>query len=266
MILLTLALLLVGQSEHVGSRCGAFPELDAIAINPPTKFLIIGEVHGTNEVPALFLDLVCQTSAQRRVTVAIEQPSSNQPFIDAYLNSNGGNAAERAFMRAPMWNEPLKDGKSSQAYFALFAGLKDLALAGRPIRVVTVQPEYRPKLGQAAFENMMAKRISNIPLGRDGVVLALLGNVHAMLTTVPFSPRYRAAASFLPPRSTFSFNVIPNGGGAWNCEGSPAVCKTRIDPPVIFSSSQRVIIGGAAKSTFTGIVYLGKATTSSPPK
>jgi len=107
--------------------------------SPSTRYVMVGETHGTNEAPELFADLVCAASKKRQVIVALEQPSQDQPAIDAFLKSDGKVGARAQFLKAGMWNQSTKDGRSSEAMLGLFDRLRRLKQAGRIQSVAAFQ-------------------------------------------------------------------------------------------------------------------------------
>lgn len=57
---------------------------------PHTHYVIVGEMHGTNEDPAIFTDLVCLAAKSRRaVLVGLEIPVDEQQSIDEFMASDG---------------------------------------------------------------------------------------------------------------------------------------------------------------------------------
>ena len=78
----------------------------------------------------------------------------NQPFIDAYLRSNGDSAARDALLQAPAWDRSWADGKSSQAMFRFIEWLRVQHTRDHVKRVV-------------AFEADMVSGNAN-PGGADG--------------------------------------------------------------------------------------------------
>ena len=232
-----------------------------------TRIVVLGEIHGSNEVPAVFADAVCLAAQSRRVVVALEQPASDQPAIDAFVASDGGAAAKEAFLRAPMWNYPMKDGRSSQAYFRLFETLRQMRAAGRIEGVVAFQPVMMSAgpSPAAQYEKAMADLLLS-GLKPGAVVVALVGNVHAMRTPVPRDPPYVAMAGHLPPGQAVTLNVIPNGGESWNCRGGADGCRanpmgTNPDP-----RERGIELAGGADDPYSGVLYLGTLSTASPPQ
>src|SRR6185436_16553518 len=67
--------------------CGS--EIPGLAeVLKQTRFLVFGELHGTEEIPFFFGQAVCQSaSSGDQIRVALEIPVTEQPRIDAYLRS-----------------------------------------------------------------------------------------------------------------------------------------------------------------------------------
>jgi len=107
------------------SPCPQIAGAERLWAKPETQWVMVGEMHGTAEMPALFANLVCQAAESGRpITVALEQDAEMQPAIDAFLTSDGGPAAHSAFLAAPMWNRKMQDGRASQAMLALYDRLR----------------------------------------------------------------------------------------------------------------------------------------------
>ena len=69
-------------------------------------WVFIGELHGSNETPAAFRDLVCDAIAQgKHVTVALERPTSEQAALDNILTAKDLSAAKEALLQLPGWKE-----------------------------------------------------------------------------------------------------------------------------------------------------------------
>ncbi|MCP3135720.1 hypothetical protein LXT23_00005, partial [Pyxidicoccus sp. QH1ED-7-1] len=69
--------------------------------------LLLGEMHGTQEVPRFVAQAACQaTVAGTPVTVGLELPLENQTRVDAFLESAGGEDDWLKLMEAPFWRSP----------------------------------------------------------------------------------------------------------------------------------------------------------------
>jgi hypothetical protein len=230
--------------------------------SPTTRWLIVGEPHGTNEVPEAFGDLVCAISIHRPTTVALEQPVSEQAAIDAFMASNGGMEATAAFLRSAIWTNALKDGRSSRAMFRLFERLRRLQRQGRIDRVVAFQPTGATNA--AAFEQAMA-RILVRAAKRNGVVVALVGNVHAGRQSVSFGgPTYLPMAALLPRAGTITLDAQAQGGEQWACMSMTECGPQRLTE--VGTGQSGIIISRKGASPYTGIFSLGVPATASGPQ
>lgn len=242
------------------SPCAPLPGAEALWAGP-SRWIVVGESHGTAEAPAAYADLVCNAGDQRPVVAAVEQPESDQPLIDAFMASDGGGAARAALLKANMWLS--RDGRSSEAYLALFERLRLLMRDGRVSRVVAFQPAWRGPFDAARYEVAMAKLLRDASPDARTRVVALVGNVHAMLREVNFGgSAYMPAAGLLPKGETLTLNISPNGGSAWNCTNQGCGAHDDAWPPPR-PYPRGIVLGG--DTPWSGSFYLGLATTASPP-
>jgi hypothetical protein len=198
--------------------CPEVAGADRLWAKPETRWVMIGEMHGTAEMPAFFGDLVCQAAASshRPVTVALEQNVEMQPAIDAFLASDGGTAARSAFLNAPMWRG--QDGRASQAMLALYDRLRVMKQAGQIRAVYAFVPRTTAWAGDGPYNASMADRLKEIAAGRKDIVLAYMGSLHAAKSRAGQGVNaFLPAAANLPPERTVSIYVQSNGGEAWNC-------------------------------------------------
>jgi len=246
--------------------CADIPGWEQVLADEAVRFVILGEMHGSNELPAVFADAVCLTARDRPVVVALEQTSADQAAIDAFMTSDGGAEARGAFLRAQMWNAPMKDGRSSEAYFRLFETLRQMRQAGRIASVVAFQPSHFDRHPTPVeYEKAMAERVR--AAGQSGaIVLALTGNVHAMRTEVPWQGGYLPMAGHLPSEATVTLNLVAEGGESWNCQGGADSCRAHASPGPPQPHQRGVVFGAGDNEPFSGVLYLGVPSTASPPQ
>lgn len=265
-LLAALAPLLMTTAPPTETPCPDIPGWDQVLADEAVRFVILGEIHGSNEMPAVFADAVCLTAADRPVVVAVEQTSADQAAIDTFMASEGGPDARRAFRGAQMWNGPMKDGRSSEAYFSLFETLRQMRHAGRISSVVAFQPsrfDHDPT--PAEYEQAMAELVE--AAGQSGAtVLALVGNVHAMRTQVPWQGGYMPMAGHLPREATVTLNLVADGGESWNCQGGPDTCRANSSRSPPQPHQRGTKLGSDEGEPFSGVLYLGGPTTASPPQ
>jgi hypothetical protein len=76
--------LMAMAAAAAATQCRPVAGTERLWGKPETRWIMIGEMHGTAEMPATFADLVCRAAATGRpVTVALEQTADYPPAIDA---------------------------------------------------------------------------------------------------------------------------------------------------------------------------------------
>src|SRR5215472_1190770 len=122
-------LLAVGLAMNAagpGAPCSPIPGADQIWSKASVHWVFIGELHGSNETPAAFRNLVCDAIAQgKHVTVALERPSSEQAALDNILTAKDLSTAQKSLFQLPDWKEVL-DGRASEAMLRLLVSLREL--------------------------------------------------------------------------------------------------------------------------------------------
>lgn len=184
-----------------------------------TRWVIVGEMHGTNETPDAFTNLVCLAARSRGpVTVVIEYPADMQPVLDSWLASDGGEAARTALLAEPFWRKPTQDGRTSVAFLRMLDRLRLMHRAGTvlSVRGFDVPWDGSDKRDRNAA---MADRLTKIADTTPGLTMVLVGNYHAIVREMP-SPRgpVRPAASLLPADKRVAVDVAGAGGSMWNCQ------------------------------------------------
>ena len=186
--------------------------------DPATRWVVVGEQHGTNEAPEAFADLVCLASKTGRpVTVALEYMRNSQPAIDAYMASDGGPQAKAALLTLPQFADPIQDGRGSIAFFRLLERLRVMRKAGMIGSVMAADIDATQPMTKAR-DAILAEHWQAAAAPANGIVLAYAGNVHAMRKPVTFGDRtVVTAASLLPRARTLTVDIMTNGGESWNC-------------------------------------------------
>ena len=246
------------------SSCPQVAGAERLWAKPETQWVMVGEMHGTAEMPALFGDIVCRAAADsgRPITVALEQDVEMQPAIDAFLASDGGSTARATFLAARMWLGKMQDGRASQAMFALYDRLRVMKQAGQIRGVYAFIPTLTSWAGDGPYNASMADRLKAMSIGSKGVVFAYMGSVHAAKSSFgQGSNTFLPAAADLPPERTVSVYLDGNGGSAWNCMGddcAPHPMQAR-DAQRSFASAERL------PWRYDWVFELGGKTSASPP-
>ncbi|MEO5773279.1 MAG: hypothetical protein ABIQ32_04060 [Sphingomicrobium sp.] len=217
------------------TACAPVPGGDQLWADPKTRFVLVGENHGTNESPAMFADLVCAASAKHKVVVALEYPPEEQPAIDAFLRSNGDAEARTAFLKSRIWTNSFKDGRSSVAMLNLFEQLRQWKRAGR-IQALVAFSDYDLSIpfsqADEGVNRGMARVLERSATAYPGsLVLGYGGSVHMSAHDV-MGTAIRSAAGRLPRSKLVSTFVEGDGGWAWQCRGTgPMDCGPHQSAP-----------------------------------
>jgi hypothetical protein len=182
----------------------------------PGGTLILGELHGTQEVPMFAADVTCHLLDQgHRVVLALEIPTTEQERIHRFLASSGDAAARADLVASDYWTFPMQDGRRSQAIVELLAKTQQWASARAPIEVVAFDAEVPPAERDAAMAETLAAARRSTP---DAVFLVVTGGLHAMRTPTPdFEPMAARFEAMVAPSQVRSLRMAHAGGSAWLC-------------------------------------------------
>lgn len=226
------------------------------------RFVVIGELHGTSESPALFGDLVCNLATERPVSVALEFNVSATPALQAYVASAGTAVDKSKLLSSAAWSPSRADGRSSVAMLDLLDSIRKMRAAGGDIQVFATQPMGLPGLDQNYFELAMADEWAKVASARpQAIVVALVGRAHAQLS-MRDDGLFLPAAAHLKPADVLSLKPEDEGGEAWNCQrdgcGGHPIAGKAVKPRYVAALS------GVADG-FNGIYAIGGRYSASPP-
>lgn len=192
--------------------CSVLPGAEQVFSRPSVRWVLVGELHGSNETPAAFLSLVCDALARgRHVTVALERPTSEQTALDGILTAEDLPGAARILIRAPDWVSGM-DGRASEAMVRLLVALHDLRREYPDLRIAAFDAPFSGNSPGARDEAMGRALLAVGNAAPKNLILILTGNVHAMQAPL-FG--YDFAAMFLPAGQRLSLEVTDRGGESW---------------------------------------------------
>ena len=193
--------------------CSPIPGADQIWSKSSVHWVLIGELHGSNETPAAFRELVCDAIAQgKHVTVALERPTSEQSVLNNILTGKDLATARKLLLRLPDWRDVL-DGRASEAMLRLVVSLRELRRLQHDLKVVAFDAPYTGTAPGARDEALGRALLSLSKAKPNDLVFVLTGNIHAMQTP-QFG--YDVAAMYLPPKEILSLEVTDRGGESWS--------------------------------------------------
>lgn len=253
----------------VPGRAAANPVSCAAADSVPASvldagLLVFGEVHGTREVPAFVGAYLCAAARQRKLTLALELPSSEQAAIDAFMASQGTSQDVERFTGGGMWRDARQDGRTSIDMLRMLQGVRSLRAGGADIRVVAIDSAAPP----ARRDVVMAENLrSELRQGAGRQLVLLIGGLHAARSKGNrFNPHYESAVYLLADQKPLALTVGTAGGEAWVCRGdAPASCgATAWDINRVTPAPATAFLLAPPSPQFDGVFYVG-ATTASPP-
>jgi hypothetical protein len=235
--------------------------------------LLLGELHGTHEVPRFLAQASCQaTVAGTPVTVGLELPLESQDRVAGFLTSEGTDADWLRLMDAPFWRSPYPDGRSSEAMANMLEQLRQLRSRGLDVEVFVFD---HPQLqGQVREEAMAATVLSRVKHAPDRFFLVVSGNVHPRTKAgLPWDKKYQPMGHLLSKhvKGVVALDMAYDSGSAWICAVDSKGVKNRLDCGVREAKGKdngdRFFVhvwGGANDDGYHGVFYVGPVSASAP--
>ena len=275
------------------AACAAAPEASADRCAPPTGweavadaaeggFLVVGEMHGTNEVPAAFAQYVCAVSARDgRTLVGLEIGEAYAEALAAATTSDAPEALLRDAMDE-VWRST--DGRGSEAMLAMmvdiaamggvdmlaFSRFADLEALGMPMDASQEEKlawlQSLPlHVTQQGREEAMAAVLNEAAPGYDRVIV-LVGNIHAGKTRFDFLEGADNMAMLLDGKVVALDNRF-DGGEAWNAQGGSGKANeagTWLDGVPEGADAPMMRLTAEVGPRYDGVLYVGSITASPP--
>lgn len=187
------------------------------------RAVLLGEMHGTRETPALAGQLVSHyAAAHRPVLLGLEIDHDEQAAVDRYLASKGDARARLGLLAGEQWLAPF-DGRDSQAMFALIEHVRRLRTIGADVGIVYFDDASSDMTRR---NRRMAETLRAAAIARpEAMLVVLTGNVHAM-TRPPPGDLYLDGRRIQPPVTMgrdladlqpVSIDVSAASGDYWAC-------------------------------------------------
>lgn len=193
------------------------------------ELILVGEVHGTEETPAEFGNMVERLSRKRHpVNVGIELPPT---ALDAPC---GGAVPEDSY-----WKRPMQDGRTSGSMLRLVCRMKDLESRGR-IRLFGIVPQGPAPDGRHPYYEAIRRGLDR-PAART---LVLLGNFHTRRGPGGLAQMLEEAGAKVTALTVSSPTI-----SAWNCRGAQSCGSGSMTANFCGVEAKRptVVLGESAK-------------------
>jgi hypothetical protein len=188
------------------------------------RLLVVGEIHGTNETPALVAELVKAASKDRPVRVGLEWPAWMQGYVETYLASEGSLDDRKAMLRMGYWRA-VQDGRGSKSMVDLVDAVRVLRKSGRNVDIFLMEPNVPSNPSDLQSdpltfkENGMAKALETAldATPKNALVVAYMGRVHSRYVARADHPQPSVLQQVLEDHPLY-VAVQADAGSAWTCE------------------------------------------------
>jgi hypothetical protein len=243
-------------ADTAALSCAAPSGIDAV-LDRKERYLVFGELHGTEQTPATFAEIVCAAARRGPVIVGVEWDESQATLMNAYVRS--GASADLA-ARDRLADEIASfDGRGSRAGIAMFDRFRELSAKGAKLTIVPFSRSDKDPPGvqdDASYAQALREGA-----GSEGRVLVLVGNAHAMRKEMTFSTvRVIPMASHLVGDGVLSFNIAHAGGEHWGCINM----RCRPSRAAAQPGPEGVTINPAVSDQYDGQWNVGRLTASPP--
>jgi hypothetical protein len=240
--------------------------LDAVV--KPGALVLLGEIHGTNEIPDFVGDAACAGARKGRVHVGLELPTEEADLLAAFL----AGRRDEGLRDSKFWRSSSPYGVTSRAMLALLQRLREYRRSGAPIELFFF--DDRVSLGLERRDEAMAEKISRERRrARSEIYLVLVGNYHARkVVGAPWDDEKRWMATFLSERESglVTLDVRSLTGTAWTCVQEVSGAETCGSNPVKGGKESATSTERAMKLEpdpavgYDGIYSVGVITASPP--
>lgn len=200
-----------------------------------SKLLIVGEVHGTQEGPALIREISEKWTEAEKISgkpqlviVALEYPQSEALYLQRYFESDGSPNEQEVLIKSPFWSRPFQDGRSSEAVFKLINSIRSQYRHGEMVQLVAIDMNEAQRASKLDRDKAMADNLrAFVNKNPDARIIALLGNYHARQSVgAPWNADFHFMASYLKDLMPFSLLLQARHGSYWGCSSNNAIdCK-----------------------------------------
>lgn len=232
------AILAALAPTHLPANCEAAP---LIRLLDAGKDVYLGEIHGTEQAPALVACLAqhaMRGHLSEKLIVSVELPENARDLDGAF------------------WHQT-KDGRSSWAMWNLVSQLLQHEKQGH------VEIQWQD--GRNEFPNNDRDRYigeSLLESSKKGLLIALSGNLHSSKAPMPYAPEIRPAGMYVGSGAVHVFIDSISGGSAWHCSQTCGAQNVR--GTVIADAAPGAIVDGLDVNH--DLIFFVSEFSASPPR
>ncbi len=205
------------------ARAGTTQPADLLLRHAGThRLIVLGEMHGTREIPPLVGEVAERLSSEGPLLLALEIHASEQASLRSYLDGDGSDAQRDLLRRRPFWSVPQQrnDGRRSEDMLDLVERMRQLRADGRDVAILAYDVANGGGPDGDWRERAMAAQLRHafqaLPRGR---MLVLTGNVHAMRLRPAWAPELMQVpmTADLLDLQPVSIEIAAASGAFWAC-------------------------------------------------
>ncbi len=196
-------------------------EVLAASLASTSGILILGEIHGTREMPRFVGRLVCELAVGgHAVHVALEEPGNLAPLYEKISSRDVTFEEFSSELSNDTYWKLGKDGRYSRDVFSLLLALKLLATQGVPVRVFPF--DMSPPVTREALKKRQSTMAANLARhvraeDEDAPIVVITGRVHAAYRPGQMAGLLRRRLSGEAVRRIISLRMDAVSGDAWTC-------------------------------------------------
>ncbi|HEX5749326.1 MAG TPA: hypothetical protein VFZ09_24060 [Archangium sp.] len=256
-------------TKEADIECGV-PVLGLGKLARAGNVVLLGELHGTQQVPHFLAQSACQVATQGiPVTVGLEIPAVYQERLETFVASAGTEQDWAKLMEIPFWRSPYPDGRNSEGVVYLIEALRKLRRQGLDVRVFSFD---HPALQGDAREEAMAATVQDVAgRSKKRALLVLSANLHPrQVKGLPGAPDYRPMGLRLAEQfpHVYSLDIAYDSGTAWICAMTR---QQQLDCGVTRTKGEDngdryfvQLFGGKNRHGYHGFYYVGAVSASLP--
>jgi len=201
------------------------------------RLVVLGEMHGTREIPLLAGDLVERWSRTGPVLLALEIPAGEHAALRDVVTGGDTDALIDDVRQRPWWRIAAadNDGRRSEDVLALIERVGRLRRAGHDVAILPFDPRSRRCFElencEAAMAHVIRRAHAALPRGR---IVVVTGNVHAMRQRPINAPAVfpqMPMTALLRDLSPLSIDIAAKRGGFWACVDEDACGPAPVTSP-----------------------------------
>lgn len=197
-------------------HCSKLPGIELVHLRKK-RFVLVGEPHGTKQIPKLFGDIVCAIGAKEKVLVLLEIDDNQQQDLDIYFNSSQNKKDQERFLKNDHWSSGF-DGRASIAILDLLDYIAKLKRNGYDVSLKAFHPSIVYSREITDREKAIAASWTRLALAQpDAMVIILTGTYH-----IGREPARGGLPAATHLRQTEVLTIAPSlpGGRSWNCKAT----------------------------------------------